>query len=244
MVVVRGRLVVGTAEFWSIDGGVLTLDGDGVETWPPARSAVAARGHMGLAVFESGEAAALRLLVEQFDGMREAESYDHADGPLALMQGGLYDIDDFTYHGEQHALLWEPGRVGLVARAEGRSRRWFTDFAGLVRLEANEQSVRAFPDDPADWAFESLPTPGLRLLVTIPGVGVARLRTGDEAARPLRADRTRRTASGTLHTFDGERQDRLVLDAAGARLELTLLDAPFDQGAEVLASLRSVRWRG
>lgn len=235
---------MGVAEYWTVDGGVLTLEGDGVERWPPARSAIAARAGGVLAVMESGGTASLRMLLEQFDGMREAESYEQTDGPVSLMRGGLYDLDDFTYRGEQHALLWERGPVGLVAKAEDRSRRWFTEFAGLVRVRGNDRSVQASPAAPADWSFEALPTPGLRLLVTVPGVGVARLQAGDEARRPLRADRTRRVPAGTLHSFDGERQDRLVLGTPTARLEVTLLDASVEDATDALASLRSVRWRG
>jgi hypothetical protein len=240
-----GREDVGVAEYWTIDGGALTIEGEGVEGWPPARAAVAARTPDGLAVLESGGHTTLRMLLEQFDGMHEAESYEHEDGPVVLMQGSLYGHEDFAYEGEQYALLWEHDGVGLVARASGRRRGWFTDFAATVRTESNGRSIRARPATPTDWGFEALPTPGLRLLVTIPGVGVARL--PDDAGvrrRSLRSDRTRSLPAGTLHAFHGERQGHVVLEAPTAQLDITLLETTAEDAAERLAALGEVRWLG
>lgn len=230
------------AVYWSIDGGALQLAGDGVDAWPAARSAAALRGHMGQALLESSSASSLRMLLTQFDGLREAEVYDHTDGTVTLMQGQLYGQRDFAYFGEQYVLLWESGAVGLVVKAEGRSREWFTDLAGLIRFEANERSARVAPTDPLDWDFEALPTPGLRLLVTIPDIGVARVQPSAEAGQPVRGDRSMSVPAGTLHTFDGERQDKVVLEAPSARLEVTLLEAAVNDAAGVLASLDSVAW--
>ncbi|MFC4118926.1 hypothetical protein [Nonomuraea zeae] len=230
-------------EFWSLDGGVLTVDDPGAAAWPVASSAMATRGWLGRAVLQATSSTWLHLHLERYEGMRPTESYHHPSGPVRLMAGPLYGQRDFAYYGDQHALLWESGDVGLMLQADGRSKQWFLDYAQQVRFEANGRSVRARPARSTDWTFEHLRLRGQRLRLTIPDVGSATVADPAEAAKPIRSDRSKRLRSGTLHTFDAQRQQRVVLDAGNTRLEITLIETTVDSAAERLAELRSVDWR-
>lgn len=232
------------ADFWSLDGGTLHIEGGDVEQWPVVASACHVSGWPGDAALSTAAAHALFVQVRHFEGMQFTEEYSLAGGNAGLAEGGVYDTFDFKYLGLQHALLWDCGRSGLLLDAADKGRDWLLQFADRILVESNDWSVRLSPRERDDWRFIELARgDSARLRVTVPDVGTLHLLTEDEGNYfKQKAEKSTSLRSGRVYTRFGSGSREVVLAASGADILVSVTEGPPQEGVDRLAELASVAW--